>query len=138
MTEECHSAVHCVGETSFSSYIVQCPQQSNKVHVDMLLLLCLQKVSLIVTVVDYDRIGTSEPIGRVVLGCNATGAWRSDHSHVIARSFFSACCSSSVRTSEQLQCSAECADVSVLTLERSQLIFQHSVVPTDVRAHDVN
>ncbi|BHF82273.1 Synaptotagmin-2 [Sparganum proliferum] len=34
----------------------------------------IQKVSLIVTVVDYDRIGTSEPIGRVVLGCNATGA----------------------------------------------------------------
>lgn len=33
-----------------------------------------QKVNLIVTVVDYDRIGTSEPIGRVVLGCNATGA----------------------------------------------------------------
>ncbi|XP_018646655.1 synaptotagmin, putative [Schistosoma mansoni] len=34
----------------------------------------IQKVNLIVTVVDYDRIGTSEPIGRVVLGCNATGA----------------------------------------------------------------
>ncbi|CAH8643183.1 unnamed protein product [Dicrocoelium dendriticum] len=34
----------------------------------------IQKVHLIVTVVDYDRIGTSEPIGRVVLGCNATGA----------------------------------------------------------------
>ena len=33
----------------------------------------LQKVSLIVTVVDYDRIGTSEPIGRVVLGCNSSG-----------------------------------------------------------------
>ena len=32
-----------------------------------------QKVTLIVTVVDYDRIGTSEPIGRVVLGCNSTG-----------------------------------------------------------------
>ena len=31
----------------------------------------LQKVTLIVTVVDYDRIGTSEPIGRVVLGCNS-------------------------------------------------------------------
>lgn len=25
-------------------------------------------------VVDYDRIGTSEAIGRVVLGCNETGA----------------------------------------------------------------
>lgn len=34
----------------------------------------IQKVNLIVTVVDYDRIGTSEPIGRIVLGCNATGA----------------------------------------------------------------
>jgi synaptotagmin-1 len=34
----------------------------------------IQKVSLIVTVVDYDRIGTSDPIGRIVLGCNATGS----------------------------------------------------------------
>ncbi|VDL91070.1 unnamed protein product [Schistocephalus solidus] len=34
----------------------------------------LEKVTLIVTVVDYDRIGTSEAIGRVVLGCNAQGA----------------------------------------------------------------
>lgn len=34
----------------------------------------IQKVTLIITVVDYDRIGTSEPIGRIVLGCNATGA----------------------------------------------------------------
>lgn len=33
----------------------------------------LQKVNLSVTVVDYDRIGTSDPIGRVILGCNATG-----------------------------------------------------------------
>lgn len=33
----------------------------------------IQKVSLIVTVVDYDRIGTSEPIGRVLLGCNSSG-----------------------------------------------------------------
>jgi hypothetical protein len=32
-----------------------------------------QKVNLVITVVDYDRIGTSEPIGKVVLGCNATG-----------------------------------------------------------------
>lgn len=32
-----------------------------------------QKVTLIITVVDYDRIGTSEPIGRVLLGCNSTG-----------------------------------------------------------------
>lgn len=33
----------------------------------------IQKVQLAVTVVDYDRIGTSEPIGKVILGCNATG-----------------------------------------------------------------
>lgn len=32
-----------------------------------------QKVQLVVTVVDYDRIGTSEPIGKVVLGYNASG-----------------------------------------------------------------
>uniref|UniRef100_A0A336M513 CSON010086 protein n=1 Tax=Culicoides sonorensis TaxID=179676 RepID=A0A336M513_CULSO len=31
------------------------------------------KVNLVVTVVDYDRIGTSEPIGKCVLGMNATG-----------------------------------------------------------------
>lgn len=30
-------------------------------------------MNLQVTVVDYDRIGTSEPIGKVVLGMNATG-----------------------------------------------------------------
>ena len=34
----------------------------------------LQKVSLDIVVVDYDRIGTSDPIGHVELGCNATGA----------------------------------------------------------------
>ncbi|CAF0860625.1 unnamed protein product [Adineta steineri] len=33
----------------------------------------VQKIQLQVTVVDYDRIGTSEPIGKVVLGCNSTG-----------------------------------------------------------------
>lgn len=33
----------------------------------------IQKVNLVVTVVDYDRIGTSEPIGKVVLGYNASG-----------------------------------------------------------------
>lgn len=32
-----------------------------------------QKVQLMVTVVDYDRIGTSDPIGKVILGCNASG-----------------------------------------------------------------
>ena len=33
----------------------------------------LQKVNLQVTVVDYDRIGSSDAIGRVVLGMNASG-----------------------------------------------------------------
>ncbi|CAO1358349.1 unnamed protein product [Diamesa hyperborea] len=33
----------------------------------------IQKVNLVVTVVDYDRIGTSEPIGKVALGYNASG-----------------------------------------------------------------
>ncbi|XP_046440576.1 synaptotagmin 1-like isoform X6 [Daphnia pulex] len=33
----------------------------------------IQKVQLVVTVVDYDRIGTSDPIGKAILGCNATG-----------------------------------------------------------------
>ncbi|XP_063701466.1 synaptotagmin 1 isoform X3 [Culicoides brevitarsis] len=33
----------------------------------------IQKVNLVVTVVDYDRIGTSEPIGKVVLGMNVQG-----------------------------------------------------------------
>lgn len=33
----------------------------------------MQKIQLVVTVVDYDRIGTSEPIGRVILGYNASG-----------------------------------------------------------------
>jgi hypothetical protein len=33
----------------------------------------LQKVQLLVTVVDYDRIGTSDPIGKVLLGCTVQG-----------------------------------------------------------------
>lgn len=32
----------------------------------------VQEVQLVVTVVDYDRIGTSEPIGKVTLGCQQT------------------------------------------------------------------
>jgi len=35
--------------------------------------ICLQKVMLDLTVVDYDRIGTSDPIGHVIVGCNASG-----------------------------------------------------------------
>jgi len=33
----------------------------------------IQKVMLDLTVVDYDRIGTSDPIGHVMVGCNASG-----------------------------------------------------------------
>lgn len=33
----------------------------------------IQRVQLVITVVDYDRIGTSEPIGKVVMGANASG-----------------------------------------------------------------
>lgn len=35
---------------------------------------CFQKIQVKLIVVDYDRIGTSEPIGKVVLGCSATGS----------------------------------------------------------------
>ena len=33
----------------------------------------MKKISLIVTVVDYDRIGTSDPIGKVMLGFGSSG-----------------------------------------------------------------
>lgn len=33
----------------------------------------IQKVQVIITVTDYDRIGTSDPIGKVVLGCSSEG-----------------------------------------------------------------
>lgn len=42
-------------------------------YINTLLPTAQQKVNLVVTVVDYDRIGTSEPIGKVVLGYNASG-----------------------------------------------------------------
>lgn len=39
-----------------------------------------QKVQLMITVVDYDRIGTSEPIGMIALGCEqATGETEQRH-----------------------------------------------------------
>lgn len=34
----------------------------------------IQKVSLLITVVDYDKLGSNDAIGRVLLGCAATGA----------------------------------------------------------------
>ncbi|CAF0932846.1 unnamed protein product [Rotaria sp. Silwood1] len=44
----------------------------------------IQKVKLVILVVDYDRIGTSEPIGKVVLGCRATGSELRHWSDMIA------------------------------------------------------
>jgi hypothetical protein len=32
-----------------------------------------QSVQLLITVIDYDRVGASEPIGKVQLGCDAKG-----------------------------------------------------------------
>ena len=32
-----------------------------------------QRVQLLITVVDYDRVGASEPIGKVLLGCDQKG-----------------------------------------------------------------
>lgn len=34
----------------------------------------IQKVSLLITVMDYDKVGSNDAIGRCVLGCSATGA----------------------------------------------------------------
>jgi len=34
----------------------------------------LQRVHLVVTVMDYDRVGSNDAIGRVIIGPNATGA----------------------------------------------------------------
>lgn len=33
----------------------------------------LQKVSLMITVMDYDKLGSNDVIGRCILGCSATG-----------------------------------------------------------------
>ena len=38
--------------------------------------LCLQRVSLELVVADYDRIGSSDPIGRVEIGYNRRGGWQ--------------------------------------------------------------
>ena len=40
----------------------------------------LQKVQLLVTVIDYDRVGGNEPIGQVLLGAEQKG-WMSEDAH---------------------------------------------------------
>ncbi|KAH7718192.1 synaptotagmin 1 [Aphelenchoides avenae] len=34
----------------------------------------IQKVTLMITVMDYDKLGSNDAIGRIILGCSATGA----------------------------------------------------------------
>ena len=33
----------------------------------------IQKVSVVVTCLDFDQVGSNDPIGKVVLGCNVSG-----------------------------------------------------------------
>lgn len=33
----------------------------------------IQKVTLIITVLDYDKVGNNDPIGRIIVGCGASG-----------------------------------------------------------------
>lgn len=71
-----------VTESCYFSFIVMrsifvrlfIPEKARFIRLFVLTLLSFfQKVSLVVTVVDYDRIGTSDPIGQVILGGNSTG-----------------------------------------------------------------
>ncbi len=41
-------------------------------------------MQLLVTVVDYDRVGGNEPIGQVMLGCNQKGAELKHWSEMLA------------------------------------------------------
>ncbi|GMT16766.1 hypothetical protein PFISCL1PPCAC_8063 [Pristionchus fissidentatus] len=34
----------------------------------------IQKVSLLITIMDYDKVGSNDAIGRILVGCNGTGA----------------------------------------------------------------
>ena len=42
-------------------------------YLDSTHLFLLQKVQLLVTVIDYDRVGGNEPIGQVLLGADQKG-----------------------------------------------------------------
>jgi hypothetical protein len=55
---------------NYEPYIVT--MRSSEVT-DVLVDFQFQKVQLLVTVVDYDRVGASEPIGQVLLGCDTKG-----------------------------------------------------------------
>ena len=33
----------------------------------------IQKVQVVITVLDYDQVGSNDPIGKVVVGCGASG-----------------------------------------------------------------
>ena len=33
----------------------------------------IQKVSVVITILDYDQVGSNDPIGRVQVGCGASG-----------------------------------------------------------------
>ena len=33
----------------------------------------IQKVTVVITVLDYDQVGSNDPIGKVVVGCGASG-----------------------------------------------------------------
>ena len=49
------------------------------IHLDLLFAIdqfFLQKVQLLVTVIDYDRVGGNEPIGQVLLGAEQKGCHR--------------------------------------------------------------
>ena len=42
----------------------------------------IQKIQLMITVVDYDRVGASEPIGHVLLGSEGAKVWDEFYAYV--------------------------------------------------------
>jgi hypothetical protein len=61
------------GTNNSAVYVTYVNKTKYQTQFSQIFFLLMQKVNLMVTVVDYDRIGTSEPIGKVVLGYNASG-----------------------------------------------------------------